>query len=241
MVRQIRSETLSEEAYVVIRDSILRNELLPNTPVSVDSLAHDLGISPTPVRQALAKLTTDGLISYEPRKGVRVAELTERDVRETYAVRRLLEPYVSRLAANRTQADQTLRNTLEELATIARQIQEQVATVHGVEPDVFDSYTKIDLGLHELLLQAIDNSLLQTVFTLVGNHSVRIRSFVEASFKRSKHDAVAAMNDEHLAILEALLEGRTGDAEHLTVEHLTNAEERTVQALEELRNQLITQ
>lgn len=238
MVKQIRSETLSERAYVAIRDSILRNELLPNTPVFVDSLAHDLGISPTPVREALAKLTADGLVYHEPRKGMRVAELTEGDVREAYAVRRLLEPHVARLAAEQVRrGDEALQDALERLAIIARQVQREAASTKGFYPALFESYTKIDLGLHDLLLGAVENSLLQSVFKLVGNHSLRIRSFVEASFKRSGHNAVFAMNDEHLALLEALLDGRADDAERLTKDHLVRAEERTLEVLRELKEQ----
>ena len=234
MVKQIGAETLSEKAYIAIRDSILRNELLPGTPVSVDSLASDLGISPTPVREAVARLVAGGLIDHEPRKGMRVVDLTEEDVREAYEVRRILEPHVARMAAESAGDDAALRSKLQSLIALASEVQEAAAHGGAIDPVLFNTYTEIDLGLNDLLLNAISNSLLRAVFTLTGNRSLRIRSFVEATFARCEQGTVFALNDEHIKILQALLEGRGHDAERLTALHLDQAETRTLGALKEL-------
>ncbi len=236
MVKQIAAETLSEKAYIAIRDSILRNELLPGTPVSVDSLARDLGISPTPVREALARLIAGGLVDHEPRKGMRVVELTEEDVREAYEVRRILEPHVARMAAESASHDAALRSRLQSLIALATGVQEAAAHGGAIDFVLFKTYSEIDLGLNDLLLDAISNSLLRAVFTLMGNRSLRIRSFVEATFARCEKGTVFALNDEHIEILQALLEGRGYDAERLTALHLDQAETRTLAALEELES-----
>jgi len=236
MVKLIGAETLSEKAYIAIRDSILRNELLPGTPVSVDSFANDLGISPTPVREALARLVAGGLIDHEPRKGMRIVDLTEEDVREAYEVRRILEPHVVRMVAERASHDAALRGKLQSLITLAREVQEEATRGGTIDPVLFNTYTEIDLGLNDLLLDAVHNSLLRAVFTLTSNRSLRIRSFVEATFARCEQGTVFALNDEHLEILQALLDGRGYDAERLTTVHLDQAEARTLRAVEELRN-----
>jgi len=114
-VQKLENATLRERAYNAIKDSILRNELLPGEVLSIDSLAKALGISQTPVREALTKLSADGLLEYERNKGFRVASITEDDVHETYEVRRLLEPYVARLVVNKVPTDPKLRRKLHEL------------------------------------------------------------------------------------------------------------------------------
>jgi DNA-binding GntR family transcriptional regulator len=233
MVRRIGSETLSEKAYVAIRDSIVRNELLPNEPVSVDGLAQELGISPTPIREALSRLVADGLIRHEPRKGMRVAELSESDVRNTYEVRRLLEPYVTKSAAQRTLGDDVLRAELQGLESLAEDVQSETAHVDHVSQASFQAYSRIDLRLHELLVASIENPILRMLFESLGNLSLRIRCFVEASFARCTRGSVRELNDEHLAILRALVDGRVEDSERLTRTHLDRAEERTLRALRE--------
>ncbi len=81
------------EAHSAIRDSILRNYLLPNFLNSVEELAQDLGIGPTPTREeALKQLQADGLVCSKAHNGIRVAEqLAETDVRDAYEVRCALE------------------------------------------------------------------------------------------------------------------------------------------------------
>jgi len=75
----------------------------------------DDGGSANCVREALTKLSADGLLEYERNKGFRVASITEDDVHETYEVRRLLEPYVARLVVNKVPTDPKLRRKLHEL------------------------------------------------------------------------------------------------------------------------------
>jgi len=61
MLEQIATETLQEKVYGVIKDSITRNDLLPGQRLSIDELSRKLGVSPTPVREALTRLVSDGL------------------------------------------------------------------------------------------------------------------------------------------------------------------------------------
>lgn len=122
MVREIIAETLSEKAYSAVKDSILKNELLPNQILSIDSLARSLAISRTLVREAVARLSADGLIDYEAHKRSRVPRITEADVRQVYEAQRLLEPYVASMVAANISADAWLRKCLTELRSLAEWI-----------------------------------------------------------------------------------------------------------------------
>jgi len=233
MVQQISARTLSDQAYTVIRDSILRNDLLPNSPISPEEIAQDLGISPTPVREALKRLQADGLVRSEAHKGIRVAELSEADVCDTYEVRTALEPFIAAKAARRVAEDALLRGQLEELKAKAEAIQ-RTQESGGDGPSQFEEFTEVDLALNEVLLATITNQLMRGIFARVSNHSLRIRSFVEASFRYDANEIVQRMNDEHLDIINVLLAGDAEAAERFVVRHLSGARERTLASIRQL-------
>ncbi len=234
MVQKVESATLRERAYRAIKDSILRNELLPGEVLSIDSLAKALGISQTPVREALTKLSADGLVEYERNKGFRVASITEDDVHETYEVRRLLEPYAASLVAKKVSTDPSLERRLHELRKTAETIQKLATGVKALNPSQYEVYMGIDLRLHKIMLEAVGQSLLGSVLDLVGNHSLRIRSFAEASSNHFDSEAILTVTGEHLAIIEALLSQDPESVQELVWQHLSNAEARTLRAISNL-------
>lgn len=106
-----RVASAKEEIYRDVKASILSGELRPDDPVIESEVAARYGISRTPVREALARLTDEGLIEVVPRKGYFVARVTLQDVLEACQLRLLLEPEAARLAALR--ATDELIETLE--------------------------------------------------------------------------------------------------------------------------------
>ena len=96
-----RPSSVREAAYGHLRDSILRGSLLPGTRISEPNLAEQLGISRTPVREALQRLSQEGLVELTPAKGARVRVLSAEEVREVYEARAMLEGEAARLAAER--------------------------------------------------------------------------------------------------------------------------------------------
>jgi len=128
MLEQVTTETLQEKVYTAIKDSIMRNDLLPGQPLSIDELARDLGVSPTPVREALTRLSADGLVERVRNKTAVVAEITAEDVRQVYEVRKLLEPYAASLAAKKLSTAPNLEESLHEIKEEAEEIQEILAT-----------------------------------------------------------------------------------------------------------------
>src|SRR2546422_9847720 len=100
-VRAARAATLSEKAYLAIREDILRGQLRPGTPLSRRRLARDLGMSVVPVTDALRRLEGDGLLESRARAGTRVRVPCEKDVRELYELREALETQSARLFAEK--------------------------------------------------------------------------------------------------------------------------------------------
>ena len=92
---------MAEAALAELRDSILSGELAPGAPLRLEELAERLGMSISPVREAVRRLESLGLAVHIPHRGARVSELALDDLRDTYEVRLVLEPLAVRRAAGR--------------------------------------------------------------------------------------------------------------------------------------------
>ncbi len=100
-----RHPTMAEAALAELQDSILSGELAPGSPLRLEELADRLGMSISPVREAVRRLESLGLAVHVPHRGARVSELALDDLRDAYEVRLLLEPRAVRRAAERFTAD----------------------------------------------------------------------------------------------------------------------------------------
>jgi DNA-binding GntR family transcriptional regulator len=106
--------SLSEHAYMVIRDRILKGELKLGAPLSRRKLAAELNMSLLPLSEALQRLESEGLVESRPRVGTRVCQPTAEDIRERYEVREALEAQAARLFAEKSSARE--RGELKEMA-----------------------------------------------------------------------------------------------------------------------------
>lgn len=232
MVKRISRETLQEKVYESIKDSIVKNDLMPGDVLSIDALAEDLGVSPTPVREALAKLSARGLVKNARNKKARVAPISEQDILQTYEVRKLLEPYATRLVAEKVEENSDLQAELEDLKQRALEVQ-KIGEEDQLDPDQYERYAGIDLGLQEVMEKALGETLLSKLLAQVGNHSLRIRFFTETSTDGEAPEVLLANNEEHLGIIRAMLNGDLERVEQAVERHLENAENRTIGALKD--------
>ena len=99
LLERTRHPTMAEAALAELRDSILSGELAPGAPLRLEELAERLGMSISPVREAVRRLESLGLAVHVPHRGARVSELALDDLRDTYEVRLVLEPLAVRKAA----------------------------------------------------------------------------------------------------------------------------------------------
>jgi DNA-binding GntR family transcriptional regulator len=95
-------ESLADRVYRKIRALILSGELAPGEPLRQEALADGLGTSRTPLREALNRLATEGLIEFRPHRSAVVATFSQRDIEADYEARMLVEPEAARLAAERS-------------------------------------------------------------------------------------------------------------------------------------------
>ncbi|MFW6597927.1 GntR family transcriptional regulator [Propionibacteriaceae bacterium Y2011] len=111
-------ESKADVAYAWLREQILAGEFLPRTPINADAIARRLGISKIPVREALRRLTSEGLVDYRHHAGAVVAPLSWRELAGIRAARGSLEPTAARLAAT-ARTDDQLRGLTAQLAELA--------------------------------------------------------------------------------------------------------------------------
>jgi len=124
------SASLADQAYLAIRDEILRGQFPPGTPLSRRRLASELGMSVIPVADALRRLQGDGLVESRPRAGTRVRVPSPNDVRELYELREALETQSARLFAERASDAQRL-----ELRRLAEQLDALFARLETSDGD----------------------------------------------------------------------------------------------------------
>jgi DNA-binding GntR family transcriptional regulator len=169
---KIQQTTLGDQVYSVLWDWIASRKLRPGDKISDLRLSEELGVSRTPVREALHRLTQDGIVRTESRRGFYIPTFSSQDVHEVYDIRCALEVLAVRLALprlTREQLDQEMWNLAQ-----ARQKVEQA------DADARDYWLKVDRGFHQLLVDAAQNRRLVgliaglqaqiAVFQVFGTH-----------------------------------------------------------------------
>ncbi len=235
MVASVTKTTLAQEAHRIVRNAILRCEFLPSSILSIENLADTLDISQTPIREALSRLISEGLVEQRSNKRLHVARLNEEDVADTYEVRKVVEPYVAILAG------ESIRSNLGALALVSAldadnsEIERSISADGALDPEQSELSTKIDLQLHNLIGQQIENSLLKDIWQLIGDRSFRIRCYAEAAAKESNRAISNSAPREHAEIIATLLSGNPEQIIAAVKVHLANAERRTLDALREIR------
>jgi DNA-binding GntR family transcriptional regulator len=199
-----------DQVYGVIRERILTGDLPRGARVHQEDVAADLGVSRTPVREALRRLAAEGLIEMRTNRGARVADLEPDDMRQPYDARLVVEPGAARLAAQR------------ELPKPRARMRRAVAAQRRAIPDLERGFAA-KREFHIALVEASGNAfLLQFVEHLwVARIGAAIYEHQAETPERMRLDA-----DEHEQILEAIEAGDPRRAESLTRRHIADAMKR---------------
>ncbi|GAB4537514.1 MAG: GntR family transcriptional regulator [Anaerolineae bacterium] len=219
-LRQVNHTRLSDQAYEVLRDSILRRQLPPGHRLDLDDLQLQLGISRTPLKEAIGRLATEGLITIVPRRGSYVTELTAQDVAERFDVRQILE-----LGA----ADDIITNMTDEHLAHLRQVYadlKALTTPEELTSDYF-GFLDTDRDFHRAILRIAGNKLLLEIYDGLNLYLQIAKAFYLAQDKRTN-----LVGYEHSEILKAL-ENR--DAEELKMalrKHIQSAKQAVVSEIE---------
>ena len=199
--------TLAREAYRALRSAILDRRLPAGRKLIVRVLAEDLGLSPTPIKEALAALEREGLVVAIPHRGYHVPHITVHDVEELYALREVLEG----LAASRV----AIRINERLAAQLDHLLERQRICVR--DRDVH-RYGDLDLAFHHLLREASGNARLARV---AESFNGQIRLLISTSAQLPGRLTLSLQ--EHVAIVRAVKDGDGQAAEAAMRHHVRQA------------------
>jgi DNA-binding GntR family transcriptional regulator len=204
MLELKRQPLLATQVADQLRDGIIFGDLKLGEAVSEDRLATRLGVSRTPVREALSALQLQGLISILPQRGSFVFQPTIADVAELCEYRALIEVQALRMAHARH------RDTTLALLKAAEADQERAEKI-GAKVDA----ARADAAFHNALIANCGNSLLEQAYLLVSGRIGAIRFFA-----RSSTDSRAKSNRDHRALIRAFGRGEIDEAADVLTEHV---------------------
>jgi DNA-binding GntR family transcriptional regulator len=180
-----------ERAYRTIRDGIVSGVYRPGDHLTAQGLAAASGISRTPVREAMRRLHSEGLIRFIANRGAFVTNLDERDVFKIYDLRVVLEGYAAETAAQEASSAQ-----IDRLDQLAR---EMVAAVELSPAPAIDRVTQLNSEFHKLIVTAAANPRLETALASIVEMPLVLRTFL----RYSQHELRRSMN-QHQELVEAL-------------------------------------
>jgi DNA-binding GntR family transcriptional regulator len=171
-----------EQAYRTIRDGIVSGIYKPGSHLTSQDLATTSGISRTPVREAMRRLHSEGLIEFIPHRGAFVTHLNERDVFKIYELRVVLEGYAAEAAATEASPRQ-----IESLKALTVAMMRAIETQPSAD---IDQVTQINTEFHKLVLAAADNARLEAALASIVEAPLQLRTFQRyspAELRRSLH------------------------------------------------------
>ncbi|HHY56354.1 MAG TPA: GntR family transcriptional regulator, partial [Chloroflexi bacterium] len=187
---------LADAVYERLKARIMDQIYPPRERLNIDALALDLNVSPTPIREALARLAGERLVTFEPFKGYRVSPLlTPTQVADLMHVRRLLEVDAARLAARRIRVpdlmmvEKLLQQILDESACV-----EVGSWSHG-----YRQFNQLDKQFHETIVGAAGNQFLLAAYRSLNVH-IELGRFYRV-FREMDQEQTCV---EHAAIVQAL-------------------------------------
>ncbi|RLB39424.1 MAG: hypothetical protein DRH12_11520 [Deltaproteobacteria bacterium] len=208
---------LAKMAYQALRDSILSGDLVPGQIYNEMTLARELGISRTPVREALLELSSQGLVTYLPRKGVMVKHYTKRDVEEIFELRKAIElTALEKIARS---------SSLPDLSPLEKSLESQRRAWRRKDSD---AYIRFDRSFHLMFCEMIGNrrfvAILENIRDLIHLMAVR------ALNREGRFEEVLR---EHEKVISSLRKGDAQSAKRAMDYHLERSKEAVLEHMEE--------
>ena len=206
---------LREIVYEELKLLILTGKISPGMRLMEEELAEDMGVSRTPIREAIRKLEKEGLITIEPRRGAYVSQISTNDMVEILEVRQNMEGLAAALAA--------ARMTDEEKAKLR-----QIALDYeiAVESGDMAEMIKCDTKFHHFIVEATKNKILIQMVEQLQELVLRFRYIYYDNFKRGEY-----MPIEHKAIYEAISSGDSETAKKSADIHIERLKEMIIEEL----------
>lgn len=223
-VSPVERLSTQQQACEILRKAIIEGALALGAPLSEIALSQELGISRTPLREALQALQNEGLVYIEPYKGTRVFTLTCAQLQQLGQFRATLETSALKMAMQSARAA-----LLVKLNAIIDQMQ------HSVEAADTEGFSRLDTQLHEALINHCGNQYLIQAHTVVGSRLAVLRNLL-----RRDTDVIGRSCNDHRGLLTLVHQGRDQDAIEFLGLHIANGTEFFTGSLDSVLSKVTT-
>lgn len=212
-------QPLREVVCESLREAIRNGVLKPGERIMEIQLAEELGVSRTPVREAIRKLELEGYVVMMPRRGTYVANMSIRDINEIFEIRTALESLSNGLAAEHI--------TDEEL----EHLQRLLVIIGGyIKDGNIEKIVETDIEFHDLMYHAARNQRLVGIISNLRDQLTRFRTL-----SMSYPGRLEATLDEHRTIVEAIANGDRKAASKAAEQHMENSEKTLLKAMDDIK------
>ena len=199
--------SLSTKVFHTIREDILSGKYRYHEELKEKTIGDELGVSRTPVREALRQLELEGLVSIIPNKGAYVVGISKSDIQDIYEIRSRLEGLCAKWACDHITAEQL--DELEENIYLSE--------FHAGRAGHAEQILELDNKFHEILYEASLSKMLKHELSAFHHYVERVRKIT-----LSMPERVTKSNEEHRMIVEALKNHNEEKAEELATKHMLN-------------------
>jgi DNA-binding GntR family transcriptional regulator len=211
---------LEERVYTELRNRIMARDLPPGTVLTLRGVAEALEVSATPVRDALRRLRSDGLVSDGGKQGYSVIGFGAQDIKDLFAARLAIEGYAARLVAGSGENGAALEQ-MQMLVT------EFPQTFEGDNYVDYERFQTLDSTFHLAIISATNNARLVSMY-----QSLNVHIHLARIYQRALEQRAQANHREHLAIVQGLALN-DADAMYLAVEiHIVNVRDHILNQLD---------
>ena len=206
---------LRDVVFQTLRQAILRGELEPGERLMEIHLANRLGVSRTPIREAIRKLELEGLVTMIPRRGAEVAQITEKSMNDVLEVRRALDALCVELACDRISEEE-----LDKLKKACIGFEQAVTTRDAKK------IAQADVALHDIIVQATGNQRLIQLVNNLSEQMYRYRFEYIKDFTQHKR-----LVEEHRIIYESIVNKDKETASQAAKTHIDNQEKAIIRQI----------
>lgn len=220
LFHKIKADDLSVKVYQRFKKAITTSLIKPGDRIDMNKFSEQWGVSRTPMKDAIARLTAEGLVVVKPKKGTYATQFTASDMLELFSIRILLEAGI---------CGDIIRNVTERHLLELDKVRVACETELEKKDDAFDYFVFIDMDtcFHELLVAASGNRKLLEVYRSLNFHTQVSRYYYNRYEQKSNRT-----REEHAVIVDAIRTGNAVGLEDVIRKHIQSGKELVEQAIE---------
>ena len=210
---------LADDVYEQTLSAILSGEIVPGERLIQETIASQIDVSRTPVREAFLRLEREGVLETAGRGGFQIRNITEKEIQDLYLAREAVEGFAAQLLAGSLSQEQ------------AQNIETAVRSEMGLKSPHKEEHFHANRNIHRTIVAQTGNGILLDMFDSIWNRGLSIRSFAAYPIPDSQDN-----REQHLLLLDQIKTGNPDEAETAMVAHIREGLDNHVRWLHEERH-----